>query len=94
MGSVWDAIARRERVPSLRGAVRRDRLRVLPYLHSTFGADSALYRFFLWFGFPFGLLGLDVLMFLEPFGPLAAIRTPNPPPTRPQSAPNPPLIRP
>ena len=29
-------------------------LRVLPYLSSTFGADSNLYTLFLWFGFPVG----------------------------------------
>ena len=35
--------------------------RVLPYLHSTFGGDSFLFRSFLVLGFPFGMLGLDVL---------------------------------
>ena len=33
-------------------------LRVLPYLSSTFGADSAIYRLFLWLGFPFGMSAL------------------------------------
>ena len=41
-------------------------LRVLPYVHTTFGAAN--HCRFLIFGFPLGLLGLDVLMFLEPFG--------------------------
>ena len=50
-------------------------LRVLPYLSATFGRDSCLYQAFLWLGFPFGMLLLDVLMFLEPFGllPIAPI---------------------
>jgi hypothetical protein len=50
-------------------------LRVLPYLSSTFGRDSCLYQAFLWLGFPFGMLLLDLLMFLEPFGllPIAPI---------------------
>ena len=50
--------------------------RVLPYLHSTFGPSSALYRGFLWFGFPFGMLILDGLMFLEPFGLLPVVPLP------------------
>ena len=50
--------------------------RVLPYLHATFGPDSTLYRLFLWFGFPFGMLGLDCLMFLEPFGLLPIVPMP------------------
>ena len=33
-------------------------MRVIPYMRSTFGRDSAIYLFFLIFGFPFGLLGL------------------------------------
>ena len=40
-------------------------LRVLPYLSSTFGADSWIFRCFLWWGFPWGLLFLDGLMALE-----------------------------
>ena len=46
-------------------------IRVIPYLSSTFGSDSTLYITFLWGGFPTGLLMLDFLMFLEPFGLLA-----------------------
>jgi len=34
-------------------------LRVLPYLHMTFGADAPIYRFFLYLGFPVGMIGLD-----------------------------------
>ena len=48
-------------------------LRVLPYLHMTFG-DSTIYRFFLYLGFPFGIIGLDFFMFLEPFGLLPMLR--------------------
>ena len=51
--------------------------RVLPYLQSTFGADSAIHNFFLWFGFPFGMIGLDFLMFLEPFGLLPIVPMPD-----------------
>ena len=47
--------------------------RVMPYLEDTFTPDSAIYRFFLWFGFPFGMIGLDFLMFLEPFGLLPVV---------------------
>ena len=43
-------------------------LRVLPYLHATYGPDSTFYRLFLYFGMPFGCFFLDFLMFLEPFG--------------------------
>lgn len=43
-------------------------IRVLPYLKSTYGADSAIYLVFLWLGMPLGMLSLDFLMFLEPFG--------------------------
>ena len=43
-------------------------LRVLPYLHVTYGGSSAEYLLFLWFGMPFGCFLLDLLMFLEPFG--------------------------
>ena len=52
-------------------------LRVLPYLANTFGTDSALYRLFLIFGFPFGMLLLDILMFLEPFGLLPIVPLPD-----------------
>ena len=48
-------------------------LRVLPYLHDTFGPESGLHRFFAVFGFPLGMLGLDCLMFLEPFGLLPVV---------------------
>ena len=43
-------------------------LRVLPYLEATNGPDSAIYKLFLWLGFPFGMVLLDFFMFLEPFG--------------------------
>ena len=51
-------------------------LRVIPYLSSTFGSDSTLYISFLWGGFPIGLLLLDFLMFLEPFGLLSVLPFP------------------
>ena len=51
-------------------------IRVLPYLHTTFGLESTIYKIFLWTGFPIGCLGLDVLMFLEPFGLLAVLPLP------------------
>ena len=51
-------------------------LRVLPYLRSTFGSESWHYIGFLLFGFPAGLLGLDILMFFEPFGLLAILPFP------------------
>lgn len=51
-------------------------LRVLPYLQNTFGSRSAIYLTFLILGFPSGLLFLDGLMFLEPFGLLAALPFP------------------
>ena len=51
-------------------------LRVLPYLHSTFGPDAAIYRLFCWLGFPFGMIALDFLMFLEPFGLLPIVPLP------------------
>ena len=51
-------------------------LRVLPYLQSTFGSNSSIYLFFLVFGFPWGLLALDCLMFCEPFGLLAILPFP------------------
>ncbi len=52
-------------------------LRVLPYLHATFGRASCLYALFVWFGFPLGMLLLDVLMFLEPFGLLRVLPLPD-----------------
>ena len=51
-------------------------IRVLPYLQTTFGETSAVYQVYLWTGFPIGSLGLDVLMFLEPFGLLAVLPLP------------------
>ena len=51
--------------------------RVLPYLSATFGADSTLFRLFLVFGFPWGCLMLDGLMFLEPFGLLTVLPFPD-----------------
>ena len=50
--------------------------RLLPYLAMTFGRSSLQYRVFLLFGFPVGLLCLDVLMFLEPFGLLTSLPLP------------------
>lgn len=52
-------------------------LRVMPYLQSTHGSDSVLYRLFVVFGFPTGLLVLDALMFLEPFGLLVVLPFPD-----------------
>ena len=51
-------------------------LRVLPYLRSTFGRSSCIYQLFLYFGFPIGMILLDVLMFLEPFGLLPVVPLP------------------
>ena len=51
-------------------------LRVIPYLTVTFGRDSPLTVAFVWFGFPLGLLLLDGLMFLEPFGLLSVLPFP------------------
>ena len=51
-------------------------IRVLPYLSTTFGDESSIYKIYLWTGFPIGSLGLDVLMFLEPFGLLAVLPLP------------------
>ena len=51
-------------------------LRVLPYLSTTFGADSNIYLGFLWLGFPLGFFFLDGLMFLEPFGLLTILPFP------------------
>lgn len=41
-------------------------VRILPYLRRTFGSESSMYLAFLFLGFPFGLLALDGLMFMEP----------------------------
>lgn len=43
-------------------------MRVLPYLHLTYGEDSLFYKMFLYLGFPFGCFFFDFLMFLGPFG--------------------------
>ena len=51
-------------------------LRVLPYLQNTFGSKSIIYLGFVITGFPAGLLLLDCLMFLEPFGLLAILPFP------------------
>ena len=50
--------------------------RVLPYFGTNFGYDSTLFYSFLFGGMPFGLLFLDMLMFLEPFGLLPVIPFP------------------
>ena len=52
-------------------------IRVIPYLGSSFGLDSCVYHSWLWFGFPFGLVALDFLMFLEPFGLLTVVPMPD-----------------
>lgn len=52
-------------------------LRVIPYLITTFGSDSAVTISFIWLGFPTGLFLLDFLMFLEPFGLLAVLPFPD-----------------
>ena len=52
-------------------------LRVIPYLNTTFGPDSAVTICFVWLGFPTGLLFLDFLMFLEPFGLLTVLPFPD-----------------
>ena len=51
--------------------------RVLPYLRSTFGRDDPIYIAFIFLGFPSGLLFLDLLMFLEPFGLLTVLPLPD-----------------
>jgi hypothetical protein len=50
--------------------------RVLPYMRNTFGASSCLTCSFTYLGFPLGLLILDFLMLLEPFGLLAVLPLP------------------
>ena len=50
-------------------------IRVMPYMHATFGG-TWFYYVFLYFGFPTGILMLDCLMFLEPFGLLAVLPLP------------------
>ena len=51
--------------------------RVMPYLESTFGKSTSAYQAFAWLGLPFGMLALDMLMFLEPFGLLAIAPLPD-----------------
>ena len=50
--------------------------RVLPYMINTFGEKSCLTLSFTYLGFPLGLLILDFLMLLEPFGLLAVLPLP------------------
>lgn len=50
--------------------------RALSYFRQTFGACSCMHVAFAAVGFPFGLLALDLLMFLEPFGLLAVLPLP------------------
>ena len=50
--------------------------RVLPYMRNTFGVKSCLTKSFTYLGFPLGLLILDFLMLLEPFGLLAVLPLP------------------
>ena len=52
-------------------------MRVLPYLASTFGSRNPFYLAFAFLGFPVGLLVLDGLMILEPFGLLAILPFPD-----------------
>lgn len=52
-------------------------IRVLPYLSTTFGRQSMVFKLFLIFGFPWGCLFLDCLMFLEPFGLLTVLPFPD-----------------
>lgn len=51
-------------------------LRVLPYLAMSFGRSSVQFRGFLILGFPMGLLVMDAMMFLEPFGLLTVLPMP------------------
>ena len=51
-------------------------VRVIPYLENTFGKESYITLGWLWGGFPWGLLFLDGLMFLEPFGLLTILPFP------------------
>ena len=51
-------------------------MRVLPYLHMTYGGDSLFYRLFLYVGMPFGCFFFDFLMFLGPFGLLTVVPMP------------------
>uniref|UniRef100_A0A7S2DER8 Uncharacterized protein n=1 Tax=Haptolina brevifila TaxID=156173 RepID=A0A7S2DER8_9EUKA len=52
-------------------------LRVLPYLRATFGRASWLHQLFLYLGLPMGMILLDLLMFLEPFGLLPIVPLPD-----------------
>ena len=51
-------------------------MRTLPYMHNTFGANSCITIGFTYLGFPIGLLVLDFLMLLEPFGLLPVLPLP------------------
>ena len=51
-------------------------MRVLPYLHVTYGPESIFYRIFLWVGMPLGCFFFDFLMFLGPFGLLPILPMP------------------
>ena len=50
--------------------------RTLAYLEATKGADSREYTLFSRFGFPFGVILLDLLMLAEPLGLLAVLPLP------------------
>ena len=50
--------------------------RALSYFRQTFGACSCMHVAFAAVGFPFGLLALDLLMFLELLGLLAVLPLP------------------
>lgn len=50
--------------------------RVLPYMRNTFGEKSCLTISYSFLGFPMGVLILDFLMLLEPFGLLAVLPLP------------------
>ena len=51
-------------------------VRTLPYMHNTFGSNSCITIGFTYLGFPLGLLVLDFLMLLEPFGLLPVLPLP------------------
>ena len=52
-------------------------IRVMPYFQSTHGETSTIYRMYRLFGFPFGLIAMDFLMLLEPYGLLAVLTFPD-----------------
>jgi len=51
-------------------------LRALAYLETTHGKDSEIYTRFRCFGFPMGVISLDLLMLVEPFGLLGQLPLP------------------